>query len=186
MPARDLDYGHRAPGVSGFQPHGQRHAPSHSSNIVSAGRARDPLAVWNGVLIDGHNRFEICTRLALPFDVSEVDGIESRDDAMIWIIDHQFGRRNLTGYTRGVLALKREPLVAAKNKAAQVAAGEKFGRGQEKLVEIFPQAFPARAQISHPPPPAQPCFSPPPMVPASGPGRRGCSPSGSAGRTGDR
>ena len=139
MPARDLDYGHRAPGVSGFQPHGQRHAPSHSSNIVSAGRARDPLAVWNGVLIDGHNRFEICTRLALPFDVSEVDGIESRDDAMIWIIDHQFGRRNLTGYTRGVLALKREPLVAAKNKAAQVAAGEKFGRGQEKLVEIFPQ-----------------------------------------------
>ena len=105
------------------------------ANIVSAGRARDPLAVWNGVLIDGHNRFEICSRLALPFDVSEVGGIESRDDAEIWIIRNQAGRRNLMPYTRSVLMLKLGEAVkrkAAANKSAASVENVKLQPRDEK------------------------------------------------------
>ncbi len=45
---------------------------------------------------------------------------ETRDDAKIWIIKNQFGRRNLAAFTRVELALKLEPLLKAKAKAAQV------------------------------------------------------------------
>ena len=36
------------------------------SNIVADG-CRDPIIVWKGVIVDGHNRYEICTRLGIPF-----------------------------------------------------------------------------------------------------------------------
>lgn len=106
-----------------------------TANIVSAGRARDPLAVWNGVLVDGHNRHEICSRLGLPFDTSEVDGIESRDDAMIWIIQNQMGRRNLATFTRGVMSLKLGEALkrkAAANKSAASMENVKLQPRDEK------------------------------------------------------
>jgi hypothetical protein len=66
--------------------------------IVEHGGARDPLVVWAKAgtltLIDGHNRYEICTRLGLPFDVHEVR-FKSRTEAEDWIDKNQLGRRNL-------------------------------------------------------------------------------------------
>ena len=70
------------------------------------------------ILIDGHNRYEICTRLGIKFDTVEVE-FDSRDDAKIWIIENQFGRRNLQPYTKTNLALQLEPLIAKKAKANQ-------------------------------------------------------------------
>ena len=68
-------------------------------NIVEHGGARDPLVVWASkgtlTLIDGHNRYEICSRLELPFDVHEVR-FSDRDAAKHWIVKNQLGRRNLT------------------------------------------------------------------------------------------
>jgi hypothetical protein len=68
-------------------------------NIVEHGGARDPLVVWASkgtlTLIDGHNRYEICTRLELPFDVHEMR-FNSTDEARHWIVKNQLGRRNLT------------------------------------------------------------------------------------------
>ena len=53
-------------------------------NIVEHGGARDPLVVWASkgtlTLLDGHNRYEICSRLGLPFDVHELR-FKSRDEA---------------------------------------------------------------------------------------------------------
>lgn len=67
-------------------------------NIVEHGGARDPLVVWaNGgklTLLDGHNRYEICSRLDLPFDIHEMR-FASRDDAADWMDRNQLGRRNL-------------------------------------------------------------------------------------------
>lgn len=68
-------------------------------NIVEHGGARDPLVVWASkgklTLLDGHNRYEICTRLGLPFDVHEMR-FKGRDEAADWIDKNQLGRRNLT------------------------------------------------------------------------------------------
>lgn len=67
-------------------------------NIVDHGGARDPLVVWrfreDVTLLDGHNRYEICTRLGLPYEVEELE-FDSRAEAADWIDKNQLGRRNL-------------------------------------------------------------------------------------------
>lgn len=44
-----------------------------------------------------------------------------RDDALIWIIKNQLGRRNLSAYDRSILALKLKPVIAAKAKENMLA-----------------------------------------------------------------
>jgi hypothetical protein len=56
---------------------------------------RDPLVLWGDILIDGHNRFEICTRLEIPFETVSME-FDFREDVLIWIIKTQLSRRNLT------------------------------------------------------------------------------------------
>ena len=63
-------------------------------NILRDG-CQSPLIVWNGVLIDGHNRYEICTRNGLVYETTEID-LPDFDAAIAWIEDNQLGRRNLT------------------------------------------------------------------------------------------
>jgi len=69
------------------------------ANLLADG-CRDPLVVWEtaageNTLIDGHNRYEICTRLGLPFEVVQKE-FESRVHARIWMRQLQRGRRNLS------------------------------------------------------------------------------------------
>ena len=81
---------------------------------------RDALVVWGNTLIDGHNRYEICTKHGIVFQTVEKE-FESRHDAKIWIILNQFGRRNLPTYERGKLALQLEGVFAAKAKENQLS-----------------------------------------------------------------
>ena len=87
------------------------------SMIVAEG-CRDALVTWNGVLIDGHNRYEICHKHGISFRIEEKE-FETRDDVKIWIIQTQFSRRNLSAYQRSILALVLEPLISAKAKGRQ-------------------------------------------------------------------
>jgi len=66
-----------------------------SASIQAEGRARDPIVVWNDTIVDGHNRYRICTELGLPFATVPMS-FESRAAAKQWILDNQIGRRNLT------------------------------------------------------------------------------------------
>lgn len=65
---------------------------------------REPLVIWNGILLDGHNRYEICQRLNIPFSTVQLD-LQDRRWAINWIIENQLGRRNLhpdqASYLRG-------------------------------------------------------------------------------------
>lgn len=78
-----------------------------------------PLIIWNGMIVDGHNRYAICQKHAIAFAVSEKE-FENRDDVLLWIITNQLGRRNLTSFQRGELVLKFEPLVKAQAKERQI------------------------------------------------------------------
>ena len=71
----------------------------------------DPLIVWNGTIIDGHNRYNICTRLGIPFSYREKEDLSDRNEVKAWIIERQLSRRNLTKYQKSKLALKYEPLL---------------------------------------------------------------------------
>lgn len=82
-------------------------------NILAEG-CRDPLAVWNGVLIDGHNRYEICTKHGIGFDVHEVV-FEDRSHAIEWIIRNQFGRRNLAAFDRVILVGRLKETIEARS-----------------------------------------------------------------------
>lgn len=66
-----------------------------------------PIITWNGYIIDGHHRYEICMRLKISFHVEERE-FESQNDAEIWIIENQFSRRNLPSFTRATLTFELE------------------------------------------------------------------------------
>ena len=63
-------------------------------NVIQNG-CRDSLVLWGDTLIDGHNRYEICTKHEIPFNTINRD-FDSREEALIWIITTQVSRRNLT------------------------------------------------------------------------------------------
>lgn len=79
---------------------------------------REPLTVWNGILIDGHNRYNIARLHNLEFTTVEM-AFDSRDAVKIWIADNQFGRRDLTVYERSLLAIKIKPSIAVLAKERQ-------------------------------------------------------------------
>ena len=63
-------------------------------NILQHG-CRDPLVLWNGILIDGYNRYKICSHHNIPFTTVNME-FDSREEVLIWIISNQISRRNLT------------------------------------------------------------------------------------------
>jgi N6-adenosine-specific RNA methylase IME4 len=103
------------------------------ANIKLEG-VRDPLVVWaeQDILLDGHNRHAIATALGLPFDVRRLS-FASRDDAILWVVNNQFGRRNLTTAARAELAMRIEPILAAQAKERQLAT---LKRGDELPVVL--------------------------------------------------
>lgn len=92
---------------------------------------KDPLKVWQTnnqtigkpdnpddvvyVLIDGHNRFQLCTELQIPFNI-QVDNFESIIEVRNFMIDFQLSRRNITpqqaSYLRGIRYNTEKKIVA--------------------------------------------------------------------------
>ncbi len=66
----------------------------------------DPLIVWNQIIVDGHNRYEICWKYKIPFEIKRIF-FERREEAILWICAHQLGRRNLTEESRRYLIGKQ-------------------------------------------------------------------------------
>ncbi|WP_228056830.1 hypothetical protein [Microcoleus sp. LEGE 07076] len=75
------------------------------ASILEEG-CRDPLVVWaeEKLLIDGHNRYAICTAHGIPYQIVEIS-FDSRNAVKVWTIANQLGRRSLTpesvSYLRG-------------------------------------------------------------------------------------
>lgn len=99
------------------------------NSIMDEG-CRDAICVWNGVIVDGHNRYEICKRRKRAFRVKEMS-FDNDEAAVAWIIRNQFGRRNLTAMQRAELALKLKDAIAAEAKKRQVS---QLKKGAEKPV----------------------------------------------------
>ncbi len=64
------------------------------ANLVTFG-CRDPLVTWQGIIVDGHHRYEICQRLGLPFSTVSID-LPDRESVFDWMDANALGRRNLT------------------------------------------------------------------------------------------
>ena len=65
-------------------------------NILSDGAVFSPLIVWDGTILDGHNRYEIIQKHPeLTYAVHSLS-FANRFEALSWICKNQLGRRNLT------------------------------------------------------------------------------------------
>jgi hypothetical protein len=88
-------------------------------NLLAEG-CRDPLVLWHDVLIDGHNRYEICQKHGIAFQTVQREFV-SLDDAYIWVAKNQLGRRNITDFVRAELALLIKPKLADQAKQHSLA-----------------------------------------------------------------
>jgi N6-adenosine-specific RNA methylase IME4 len=95
------------------------------ASIASSG-CRDPLTVWGDFLVDGHNRYEICTRLGLPFAVWQIK-FDDRLDALIWIRKNSLARRNLTEDQRAMNFEALRRLESEKLRRERSAAARRMG-----------------------------------------------------------
>jgi len=82
-------------------------------NILAYGGCRDAVTLWDGVIVDGHNRFLICLKHGLEFEVRE-KAFHSRESAKLWILENQLGRRNLNDAARIELALCKADMLREK------------------------------------------------------------------------
>jgi len=78
----------------------------------------DPLKVWDGIIVDGHHRYEICQEYGIEYRVQEME-FKDRDGALVWALENQLARRNLNNFQRAETALKIEAVIAAKAKEKQ-------------------------------------------------------------------
>lgn len=101
---------------------------------------RDALVVWRSagslILVDGHNRHEICTEHNIPFKTLERE-FADRNDVIVWMLRNQLGRRNLTDSARIRAAVRLKEVFETEAKERQSAAAqqtnEKLGRGKKTL-----------------------------------------------------
>ena len=77
------------------------------ANILEEGRLLNPLIVWKGFIVDGHNRFEILKEHPeIEYAILEKE-FAGREEAIVWICKNQLGRRNLTPEQRRYLVGKQ-------------------------------------------------------------------------------
>ena len=154
-----------------IDPEFQNIVPPHSFDEVADLKASveqfgylSPIIVWrnlDGVLLvlDGHARWNVWlnaigeakearslnpdTPIGLAARWPQIVAIElpDRDAALLWIIDNQRGRRNLTDLDRIALAAKREIIVRRMAKSNQSAGGgDKKSDGARSLLALAPKA----------------------------------------------
>lgn len=118
------------------------------SSLLKEG-CRDALVLWGDILIDGHNRYEICTKHNIPYKTVQRE-FKSRDEVIEWIILNQFGRRNLPAHERARLALRLKPVIAEK---AEQNLHLAEGKGCQKSDKVKPidtkQELAKIAGVSH-------------------------------------
>ncbi|WP_298211913.1 plasmid replication/partition related protein [Acidovorax sp.] len=89
-------------------------------SILAEG-CRDALVLWGDVLVDGHNRYGICQKHGLPFQTVQNPRFQSMEDVHLWMIDQHLGRRSVSDFQRGVLALRKREIMAERKARAAVA-----------------------------------------------------------------
>lgn len=74
-------------------------------SLINEG-CRDSLITWDDTIVDGHNRYEICTKNGIPFETEDRD-FENIEAVKDWMDANQLGRRNLTNDQRKIIIGRR-------------------------------------------------------------------------------
>ncbi len=118
-------------------------------SILAEG-CRDALVLWGDVLVDGHNRYGICQKHGLPFQTVQNTRFQSMEDVHLWMIDQHLGRRSVSDFQRGVLALRKREIVAERRARAAAAFVAGNAEAQTHPEESSATAAPAAASVAPP------------------------------------
>jgi pyruvate/2-oxoglutarate dehydrogenase complex dihydrolipoamide acyltransferase (E2) component len=118
---------------------------------------RDALVLWGNILVDGHNRYGICRKHDLPFQTVQNTRFQSMEDVHLWMIEQHLGRRSVSDFQRGVLALrKREILAERRARTKDVESSTPVAQdGAQIADEPAPEASPSQATDATPLPSRQ-------------------------------
>lgn len=105
---------------------------------------RDALVLWGDVLVDGHNRYRICQTHGLPFQTQQSSLFQSLDDVHLWMIDQHLGRRSVSDFQRGVLALRKREILSARRRSVPMPT-DSASSPQPQAEVSLPQAAVAAA-----------------------------------------
>lgn len=84
-----------------IRPHPQKEYIELETSILNNG-CWEPIKVWRGLIVDGHCRYDICTRYHIPFSVEEMP-FDCKEAAVVWICASQLKRDNITEEARHFL-----------------------------------------------------------------------------------
>jgi hypothetical protein len=76
---------------------------------------RDALILWGDLLVDGHNRYAICRKHGIDFQTRQNERFRSIEDVHLWMIENHLGRRSVSDFQRGVLALRKKEILQARS-----------------------------------------------------------------------
>ena len=97
------------------------------ANILAKGKCENAIMLWDGLIVDGHNRFYICVEHGIEFEMEDIQ-FASREEAKLWILENQLGRRNLTDAARIELALSKAEILREMAKERQSEGGKYKGK----------------------------------------------------------
>lgn len=112
------------------------------ANLMREG-CRDPIVLWKGerIVVDGHNRIDICTEHEIPFETVELE-FANRAAVIDWITRNQLGRRNLSPTRADYFRGKRLEHEQAARKGK--ANGKPAGKPAEPQIEAGAKAAPGK------------------------------------------
>jgi len=106
---------------------------------------RDSLVLWGNVLVDGHNRYGICRKHDLPFNTVQNTRFQSMEDVHLWMIEQHLGRRSVSDFQRGVLALRKREILAERRVRALPVEEETSATAEATPVAAAPASSEAPA-----------------------------------------
>ncbi len=117
-------------------------------SILAEG-CRDALVLWGNILVDGHNRYGICQKHGLPFQTVQNPHFQSMEDVHLWMIDQHLGRRSVSDFQRGVLALRKREIITQRRTAAATAVqAAQHASAQELDATAVPESIASTALAS--------------------------------------
>jgi len=106
---------------------------SLKSSIKTEG-CRENIITWKGIIIDGHNRYEICSKENIKFKTTNKN-FKDKNEVILWMIDNQLGRRNISKYDRVKLSNKKVEILKPQAEI-NMKSGKTLVRNQTRVDRI--------------------------------------------------
>lgn len=91
---------------------------------------KEPILIWNDLIIDGHKRYAICQKWEIPFTTDSLE-FDSHEDALVWVCQTQLQRPKLSSEYKKYLIGKMydaEVILGIKNPVESDASSDCFSR----------------------------------------------------------